>query len=64
MIITPTAIRVAEDHRQEALAWADRARLVAAATKPSSSAAPRPVGRIRAGVRHAVAALGALAPIG
>ena len=64
-MITPTQISVvAEDRRQDALAWAARARLVAAATRPAPSARPRPVGRVRAGLRHAVASLVAFAAIG
>ncbi len=63
MMITPTQIRVTEDHRQDLLATAARARFVAA-TRPAPALAPRPVGRVRAGLRQAVAALAALAAIG
>ena len=42
---------------------AARARLIAAATSPSPSTTPRLVGRTRAGLRHAVAALAILASL-
>ena len=64
-MITPIQVSVvAEDRRQDALAWAARAHLVAAATRPSPPATPRTVGRVRAGLRHAVASLAALAVMG
>ena len=64
-MITPIQVSVvAEDRRQDALAWAARARLVVAATQGSPSATPRPAGHVRAGLRHAVAALVAFAAIG
>jgi hypothetical protein len=63
MLNTPTEIRVADDRRQEALAWAARARVIAA-VQPAPSVASRPVGRLRAGLRQAVAALVALAATG
>ena len=63
MIITPTEV-VADDRRREALAWAACAHRIAAAPRPSPSAAPRTVARIRAGLRQAVAALVALVSIG
>ena len=60
---TPIQVSVvAEDRRQDAIAWASRARLVAAATRPSP-ATPRTAGRVRAGLRQAVAALVAFAAI-
>ena len=64
MMISPTMIRVTEDRRQDLLAAMARDRLISSATQPSSSAAPRPVDRIRAGLRQAVASLIALASIG
>ena len=64
MIITPTQIRVTEDRRQDLLAATARARLVAAATRSSPSATPRPVGRIRFSLRQAVAALAAVVAVG
>ena len=63
-MITPAQMQVADDRRQDLLAAAARARLVMAATQPAPSATPRPVGRVRAGLRHAVASLVALAAIG
>jgi len=64
MIVTPTQVRVTDDRRQDLLATTARARLITAATQPSPSAALRTVGRIRAGLRQAVASLVALASIG
>ena len=64
MIITPTEVLVADDRRREAPAWAARVHRNTAATQASPSATPRPVGRIRAGLRQVVAALVALASIG
>jgi hypothetical protein len=63
MMITPTEIRVTDDRRQDLLAAAARARIIAA-PRPSHSATPRPVSRIRDGLRQAVAALVAFAAIG
>jgi len=64
MMITPTEVRVTEDRRQDLLAAAARARLTTPATRPAPSAAPRPVGRLRAGLRQAVASLLTLAALG
>jgi hypothetical protein len=64
VIITPTPIRVTDDRRRDLLAATARARLIAAATRPSSSSTPRPVGRIHVSLRQAVASLVALAAIG
>lgn len=64
VMITPTQVTfVAEDRRQDALAWAARAHLIAA-SRPSPSATPPPGRRIRSGLRQAVASLVALASIG
>ena len=64
-MITPIQVSVvAEDRRQDALAWAARARLVKAATRPAPPATPRPAGRVCAGLRQAVASLVAFAAIG
>jgi hypothetical protein len=63
MMITPAQIRVSEDHRQDLLAIAARVRLVATA-RSVPAPAPRPAGRVRAGLRQAVAALAALTAIG
>ena len=64
-MITPTQVRVvAEDRRQDALAWAALARLITVATRPARSATPRRAGRVRAGLRHTVASLVAFAAIG
>lgn len=60
-MIMPTQLRVTEDRRQALLAATARAHLITAATRPSRSSTPRPAGRVRAGLRHAVAALVALA---
>ena len=62
-MIMPSQVQIIEDHRRDLLAYAARARLIAAAP-PSPSATPRPVGRIRAGLRHAVTSLVALAESG
>lgn len=62
-MIMPTQLRVTEDRRQALLAATARAHRVAAATPPSRSSAPGPAGRVRAGLRHAVASLVALASI-
>jgi hypothetical protein len=57
-MITPSQfLRDTEERRQAVLAEAARAHLVTSATRPSRSVAPRPADRIRAGLRHAVAAL-------
>ena len=64
MITTPTQVRVTDDRRQDLLAATARARLITAATQSARSAMPRPVGRIRAGLRQASVALVALASIG
>ena len=63
-MITLAQIQVIEERRQDALAEAARARLVTAATRPVLPATPRPAGRVRAGLRHAVASLVAFAAIG
>ena len=63
-MITPAHMQVVDNRRQDLLAAAARARVNAAATQSAASAPPRPVGRVRAGLRHAVAALVALAAIG
>ena len=63
MLITPTEIRVTDDRRQDLLAAAARARVIAA-PRPSHPATPWPVSRIRDGLRQAVAALVAFAAIG
>ena len=64
-MISPTQISfVAEDRRQDARAWAARARLATAATRPVLPATPRPAGCVRAGLRQAVASLVAFTAIG
>ncbi len=63
-MITLGQIEVIEQRRQDTLAWAARARLVAEATRPMCSATRRPAGRVRAGLRQAVASLVALASMG
>ncbi len=64
MITPPQVSVVAEDRRQDALAWGARAHLIAAATRPSPPATPRALDRVRTGLRQAVAALVAFAGIG
>jgi hypothetical protein len=49
---------------QDLARQAARVRLIKTATQPSPAVTPRPVGRIRVGLRHAVASLIALASIG
>ena len=61
---TLAAARIIDDRRQDLLAARGRARFVTAATLPVCSTSPRPASRIRVSLRHAVAALVALAPIG
>jgi len=57
-MITPSQfLRDTEERRQALLAEAARAHVITAATRSSRSAAPQPVDRVRAGLRHAVAAL-------
>ena len=64
-MITPTQVSVvAEDRRQDALAWAAHDRLAASVTRPALPATPRPASRVRAGLRQAVASLVAFATIG
>jgi len=63
MMITPTEVRVTEDRRHDLIAATARARLITAATHPSPSTTPRPVARLHASLRQAVAALVALASI-
>lgn len=63
-MITLGQLEVIEQRRQDALAWAARTRRVTEATRPSPSATPRQAGRVRAGLRQAVASLVALASIG
>jgi hypothetical protein len=60
-MIMPTQIRVTEDRRQALLAASTRAHPITVATRPSRSSTPRLAGRVRAGLRHAVASLVALA---
>ena len=62
-MITPTEVRVTDDRRRDLLAATARARLVTAATRPMLSATPRPAGRVRVRLRHAIASLAALASI-
>lgn len=67
MILTPTQVEVAESRcRENLFAAAAHARLVreATSTQPRHSATPRPVTRIRAGLRQAIASLAAVVSIG
>ena len=59
-MIMPTQSRVTEDRRQDLLSATARAQRITAETRPSRSSTPRPAGRVRAGLRHAVASLIAL----
>jgi hypothetical protein len=63
-MMMPTQIRVTEDRRQALLAETARAHLIMTATRPSRSSMPRPIGRVRATLRHAVASLVALVFVG
>jgi hypothetical protein len=63
MIVTPTQIRVTEDRRQDLLAAVDYERRFMAAARRVPAATPPRAGRFRAGLRHAVATLVALAAI-
>jgi len=62
-MITPTEILVTEDRRQDLLAETSRARLITGATQPAPATTPRPVARLHASLRQAVAALVAPASI-
>ena len=61
---TRSHIDAARFRYDDLLAEATRTRLITAATQPSPSATRRTVGRLRAGLRQAVASLVALAAIG
>jgi len=64
MMLTQGHVDAALFSYDDRLAAAARARLSTAATRPPTSTMPRPVGRIRAGLRQAIAALVALASFG
>ena len=60
-MIMPTQIHVTEDRRQALLAATPCAHQTANAARRARSSSPRPAGRVRAGLRHAIASLVALA---
>jgi hypothetical protein len=57
LVITQSHIDARLSRNADLLADAARDRLVTAASQSSPTATPRPAGRIRAGLRHAGAAL-------
>jgi hypothetical protein len=63
MMLTQSQVDAALLRYDDLLAAASRARLITAATQLAPATTPRPVGRIRAGLRQAVASLVALAAI-
>ena len=60
-MIMPTQIHVTEDRRRALLAATPCAHQTANAARSVRSSSPRPAGRVRAGLRHAIASLVALA---
>ena len=57
MLLTPTQEQVTVDRQQALIAAVLRDRLISTALQPSRRATPRPVDRIRAGLRQAVASV-------
>ncbi len=60
-MIMPTQIRITENRRQELVAATARAHQITAATRPAPTPECPPAGRVRRGLRQAIASLVALA---